>query len=72
MANFKITATTTVAELKEQFHNEFGGILRIYQGRSEAPEERPWCRSVAKSVNWNVGQVAQSASSSRHSNRNLA
>ncbi|KAA5467163.1 WG repeat-containing protein [Bacteroides cellulosilyticus] len=39
MANFKITATTTVAELKEQFHNEFGGILRIYQGRSEAPED---------------------------------
>lgn len=39
MANFKITATTTVAELKEQFHNEFGGILRVYQGRSEAPEE---------------------------------
>lgn len=39
MANFKITATTTVAELKEQFHNEFGGILRVYQGRSEAPED---------------------------------
>lgn len=39
MANFKITATTTVAELKEQFHNEFGGILRVYEGRSEAPED---------------------------------
>ena len=39
MANFKITATTTVAELKEQFHNEFGGILRVYQGGSEAPED---------------------------------
>lgn len=39
MANFKITATTTVAELKERFHNEFGGILRVYQGRSEAPED---------------------------------
>ncbi len=39
MANFKITATTTVAELKEQFHNEFGGVLRVYQGRSEAPED---------------------------------
>lgn len=39
MANFKITKTTTVAELKEQFHNEFGGILRVYQGRSEAPED---------------------------------
>lgn len=39
MANFKITTTTTVAELKEQFHNEFGGILRVYEGRSEAPED---------------------------------
>lgn len=39
MANFKITAATTVAELKEQFHNEFGGVLRVYQGRSEAPED---------------------------------
>lgn len=39
MANFKITKTTTVAELKEQFHSEFGGILRVYQGRSEAPED---------------------------------
>ena len=39
MANFKITATTTVAELKEQFRGEFGGILRVYQGRSEAPED---------------------------------
>lgn len=38
MAKFKITPTTTVAELKEQFHNEVGCVLRVYQGRSEAPD----------------------------------
>lgn len=38
MAKFKITPTTTVAELKEQFRNEVGGTLRIYDGRSEASD----------------------------------
>ena len=38
MAKFKITPTTTVAELKEQFSNEIGGVLRIYEGRSEAAD----------------------------------
>lgn len=38
MAKFKITPTTTVAELKEQFRNEVGGVLRVYQGRSEASD----------------------------------
>lgn len=38
MAKFKITPTTTVAELKEQFRNEVGCVLRVYQGRSEAPD----------------------------------
>lgn len=38
MAKFKITQKTTVAELKEQFRNEVGGVLRIYDGRSEAAE----------------------------------
>ncbi|MDE6231372.1 MAG: hypothetical protein K2M37_07105 [Muribaculaceae bacterium] len=38
MAKFKITPTTTVAELKEQFSNEVGGVLRIYEGRSEAAD----------------------------------
>lgn len=38
MATFKITPTTTVAELKEQYRNEVGGTLRIYQGRSEADD----------------------------------
>lgn len=38
MAKFKITLTTTVAELKEQFRNEVGCVLRVYQGRSEAPD----------------------------------
>ena len=39
MAKFKITPTTTVAELKEQFRNEVGCVLRIYEGRSEASDE---------------------------------
>lgn len=39
MAKFKITPTTTVAELKEQFRNEVGCVLRVYQGRSEASDE---------------------------------
>lgn len=39
MAKFKITPTTTVAELKEQYRNEVGGVLRVYDGRSEAPED---------------------------------
>ena len=38
MAKFKITPTTTVAELKEQFRNEVGCVLRVYQGRSKAPD----------------------------------
>ena len=38
MAKFKITPTTTVAELKEQFRNEVGCVLRVYQRRSEAPD----------------------------------
>ena len=39
MAKFKIIKSTTVAELKEQFSSEFGGVLRVYEGRSEAPED---------------------------------
>lgn len=39
MAKFKITKSTTVAELKEQFRSEVGGVLRVYEGRSEAPED---------------------------------
>lgn len=38
MATFKITSETTVAELKEQYRNEVGGTLRIYNGRSEADD----------------------------------
>lgn len=57
MANFKITKTTTVAELKEQFHNEFGGILRVYQGRSEAPEE-----ATVVSLGGKVGELECRAS----------
>lgn len=39
MATFKITEKTTVAQLKEQFGNEVGGTLRIYEGRSEAAND---------------------------------
>lgn len=38
MAKFKITPTTTVAELKDQFSKEVGGVLRVYDGRSEATD----------------------------------
>ncbi len=38
MANFKITPTTTVAELKDQFSKEVGGVLHVYEGRSEAAD----------------------------------
>ncbi|MDE7376671.1 MAG: leucine-rich repeat domain-containing protein, partial [Muribaculaceae bacterium] len=38
MAKFKVTSKTTVAELKEQFGKEIGGVLRVYQGRSEAAD----------------------------------
>ncbi|MCH5231444.1 MAG: hypothetical protein J1F43_06575 [Muribaculaceae bacterium] len=38
MANFKITSATTVSELKDQFLKEFGGVLRVYDGRSEASD----------------------------------
>ena len=39
MAKFIITATTTVAELKDQFSKEVGGVLRVYEGRSEAADD---------------------------------
>ncbi|MDE6754825.1 MAG: hypothetical protein K2J82_09485 [Muribaculaceae bacterium] len=39
MAKFIITATTTVAELKDQFGKEAGGVLRVYEGRSEAADD---------------------------------
>ncbi len=39
MAKFIITPTTTVAELKEQFSKEIGGVLRVYEGRSQAPAD---------------------------------
>ena len=36
MAEFKIDGRMKVKTLKENFFNEFGGILRVYNGRSEA------------------------------------
>lgn len=38
MAIFKLTKTTTVATLKEEFFTAFGAKLRIYSGRSQADE----------------------------------
>ena len=38
MAIFKLTKTTTVATLKEEFFTVFGAKLRIYSGRSQADE----------------------------------
>lgn len=38
MATFKITSKTTVSELKQQFQNEVGGVLRVYEGRSQADD----------------------------------
>lgn len=62
MATFRVTSTTTVGELKEQFDNEVGGVLRIYNGRSEAPDGRPWCRSERKRTKWNAEPAEQSVS----------
>ncbi len=39
MANFIITKTTTVGELKKQFADQIGGTLRVYDGRSQATDE---------------------------------
>ena len=52
MANFKITQNTTVAELKEQFRNQVGGTLRIYDGRSEAAEN-----ATLVSISAKVGEL---------------
>ena len=39
MSNIQITQLTTVAELKEQFKINVGGVLRVYYGRSEAKDD---------------------------------
>ncbi|MBP5687828.1 MAG: hypothetical protein J6X22_04205 [Muribaculaceae bacterium] len=39
MAKFKITKTTTVGDLKNQFASEIGGTLRIYDGRNKAEDD---------------------------------
>lgn len=39
MGKITITPTTTVLKLKEEFKNEFGGTLRVYNGRSEAKDD---------------------------------
>ena len=36
MADFQIHGRMLVKTLKEQFFNEFGGVLRVYNGKSEA------------------------------------
>lgn len=39
MAVFKITDTTTVGQLREQFLNEFGGGLRVYDGGKRVEDD---------------------------------
>ena len=39
MGKITISPTTTVLKLKEEFKNEFGGTLRVYNGRSEAKDD---------------------------------
>lgn len=39
MATFKVTKKTTVAELKSEFQQQVGGLLHVYNGRSEAAED---------------------------------
>ena len=38
MAKLVITTNKSVKELKEEYHNSFGTVLRIYNGRCEADE----------------------------------
>jgi hypothetical protein len=47
MADFKITGNMKVKSLKEDFKAEFGGTLRIYDGRSHA-DDSATIGSVAK------------------------
>lgn len=47
MADFKITGNMKVKSLKEDFKNEFGGTLRVYDGRSHASDSAT-IGSVAK------------------------
>lgn len=39
MATFKVTKKTTVAKLKSEFQQQVGGLLHVYNGRSEAAED---------------------------------
>lgn len=39
MADFKISGNMKVKSLKDDFKNEFGGTLRVYDGRSHADDD---------------------------------
>lgn len=39
MAEFKIDGRMKVKSLKEKFFNEYGGVLRVYSGRSKAKDD---------------------------------
>ena len=39
MAEFKIDGRMKVKKLKEDFFNEFGGVLRVYNGKSKADDD---------------------------------
>lgn len=47
MADFKITGNMKVKSLKDDFKAEFGGTLRVYDGRSHA-DDAATVGSVAK------------------------
>ena len=72
MANFKITQKTTVAKLKEQFRNQVGGTLRIYDGRSEAAENVTLVSIGAKVGEWDYDVALKDAQKVRMSQFNNA
>lgn len=51
MAKFSIKETTTVGELKQQFVDQIGGTLRIYDGRSQADDDATLVSLGAKTGN---------------------
>lgn len=54
MAEFKIDGRMTVRKLKESFKNEFGGTLRVYNGR-ELADDAATLASIRKIDNVKVG-----------------
>ena len=61
MAEFKIDGRMTVRKLKESFKNEFGGTLRVYNGR-ELADDAATLASIRKIDNVKVGDYICRAS----------